>query len=51
MMEDNELAVFHFAAREEVAEEIEEAERVEDCADGGAPLRSLEVLMECIRER
>jgi hypothetical protein len=50
MMEDNEIATFRAVAGEEVEEEIENAKRVENCADGDAPFLIAEVLVECIRE-
>lgn len=50
-MEDNEIAVLRLVAGEEVEEEIDDAERVENCADGDAPKLGSEVLVERIHER
>lgn len=54
-MEDNKIAISRLVAGEEVQEDIAEAERVEENADGDAPLRSaeagVEVSVECIHER
>lgn len=37
MMEDNKIAFFLFEAGEEVHEDVDDAKRVEKCADGDAP--------------
>lgn len=54
-MEDNKIAISRLVAGEEVQEDIAEAERVEEYADGDAPLRRAgicgEVSVECINER
>lgn len=50
MVEDNKIAVFRLEAGEEVYKEIQNAKRVEHCADGGAPHLSQEILVKCIRE-
>lgn len=50
MMEDNKIAVFCFEAGEEVHEDVDDAKRVEKCADGDAPDFRFDISLECISE-
>lgn len=51
MMEDNEIAVSHLEAGEEVREDVQSTERVEKCANEGAPNLSAGAFLKRIHER
>lgn len=54
MVEDNKIAIFRLVASEEVQEDVDEAERIQEYADGEEHSRScgacVELSVECIHE-